>query len=78
MTDKEALKCFLNNLLEGYEKEHHLDNEWIKRLDLFVAYRRIMLFVILKDMLIGNNELCDSWKSQILEYPQYIGVYRMK
>lgn len=72
LMDQEALKYFLNNMLEGYEKENHLDNEWIMRLDLFIAYRRILLFTILKNMLLGNKELYDSWKGQILESPQYI------
>ncbi|WDV48175.1 phosphotransferase [Clostridiaceae bacterium M8S5] len=70
--DKEALKWCLTNILEGYEKEHHIDNEWIEKLDLFVAYRRILLFIILKGMLQGNKELYDSWKQQILNYPRYI------
>ena len=72
LTDKEALKRFLINLLEGYEKENHIDNAWTKRIDIFVFYRRLMLFVILKGLLESNKILYNSFKVQISEGPQYV------
>ena len=72
LEDKESLKRFLSTLLEGYRVENQIDNEWIKQLDLFVAYRRVMLFAMLKEMITNKKSLYDSWKGEIMKTPKYV------
>jgi Ser/Thr protein kinase RdoA (MazF antagonist) len=49
VTDREALHTFVRLLLEGYSRENSLSPEWIERLDVFIAYRRILLFTVMQD-----------------------------
>lgn len=65
--DAGALQRFLARFLLGYEREHHLDSQWLARLDLFVNYRRMLLFTVMQDWLDTNDEARESWKRMIRE-----------
>jgi hypothetical protein len=60
--------------MEGYEREHHLDLEWLRRLNLFIAYRRILMFIVLNDWIQSNPSLHASWKQMILSQPDVVGA----
>jgi Ser/Thr protein kinase RdoA (MazF antagonist) len=72
VSDMEAVKRFLNGFLAGYEREHHLDDEWLSRLDLFINYRRMLLFTVMQDWLDTRQDLKDGWKRMIRQEPQII------
>ena len=73
--DQEKLLGFLDLFLEGYECEHHLSSEWLDRLDLFVAYRRILLYTVMHGWIQSKPDLRASWKQMILTQPRVIGNY---
>lgn len=67
--DGSAVKRFFDGFLAGYEREHHLDSEWLARLDLFVNYRRMLLFTVMQDWLDTKPDAKESWKKMIREEP---------
>ena len=73
--DRERLLRFLDFFLEGYEREHHLSSEWLDRLDLFILYRRILLFIVMHGSIQSRPEAHASWKQMILSQPEVIGTY---
>jgi hypothetical protein len=44
--------------------------EW---LDLFIAYRRILIVTVMNDWIRSKPELHTSWKRMILSQPEIIG-----
>ena len=74
VSDRAKLLGFLDCFMEGYEREHHLAPEWLDRLDLFIAYRRILLFTAMYGWIQSKPEVLDSWKQMILSQPEMVGV----
>jgi len=73
--DREKLIRFLDLFLEGYEREHHLSWEWLERLDLFIAYRRILLYTVMHGWIPSKPDLHTSWKQMILTQPEVVGAF---
>jgi Ser/Thr protein kinase RdoA (MazF antagonist) len=73
--DREKLIAFLDLFLEGYEREHHLSREWLGRLDLFIAYRRILLYIVMYGGIRSKPDVHASWKRMILTQPEVIGAF---
>jgi len=74
MFDRAKLLGFLDCFMDGYEREHHLAPEWLDRLDLFIAYRRILLFTAMTGWIQSKPEVHASWKAMILDQPEVVGV----
>jgi Ser/Thr protein kinase RdoA (MazF antagonist) len=72
--DRTKLLRFLELFLEGYEREHHLPSEWLDRLDLFIAYRRILLFTVMQGWIRSQPGLYQSWRGMILTRPEVVGA----
>ena len=75
LRDREKLLGFLRCFMEGYEHENRLSAEWLNRLDLFIAYRRILLFIAMYDWVQSQPELGISWKQLILSPPELVGTW---
>jgi Ser/Thr protein kinase RdoA (MazF antagonist) len=60
--------------MQGYTREHDLPSEWLERLDLFIAYRRILLFTVMNDWIRSKPEWHASWKGMILSTPEVMGT----
>ncbi|MBN1310324.1 MAG: phosphotransferase [Anaerolineae bacterium] len=73
--NREKLHAFLKFFMEGYEREYHLSPEWMNRLDLFIAYRRILLFIVMNGWIKSQPELHTSWKQMILSHPEVVGDF---
>ena len=69
LRDKEALQRFYSAFLAGYERENHLDSEWLKRLGLFWQYRRLLLFTVMQDYLDANPSLKQGFLEAIHACP---------
>jgi amicoumacin kinase len=67
--DRDKLLRFAELFLEGYEREHHLPQAWLTRLDLFIAYRRILMFIVMYGQIASNPETLAGWKHMILTQP---------
>ncbi len=73
--NRERFHDFLACFMEGYARENHLSAEWLNRLDLFIAYRRILLFIVMYDWAKSKPELYASWKNMILSSPEVAGSF---
>jgi Ser/Thr protein kinase RdoA (MazF antagonist) len=75
--NREALVDFLRYLLEGYRQEYDLAPEWLDTLDLFIAYRRALLFIVMHGWIASQTEMHASWKRMILEAPEMLGEIKL-
>jgi Ser/Thr protein kinase RdoA (MazF antagonist) len=73
LEDRQKLMTFLKYFLEGYERENRLPGYWLKQLDLFIAYRRILLFIVMHGWIQSQPATHASWKKMILEAPAMVG-----
>jgi Ser/Thr protein kinase RdoA (MazF antagonist) len=73
--NREKLLRFLDLFMAGYEQEHHLSSEWLDRLDLFIAYRRMLMFTVMHGWIQSQPELHASWKRMILSQPKVVGSF---
>jgi len=73
--DHGKLLDFLNLFMEGYSSENRLSSELVDQLDLFIAYRRILLFTVMNNWIQSKPKLHASWKKMILSQPDIVGKY---
>lgn len=69
LTDAAPLREWLADFMAGYETENHLDPWWLGQLNLFIAYRRTLLFTVMQGWLQTQPETCARWKEMILTEP---------
>jgi amicoumacin kinase len=69
LEDAGILHFFLHHFMQGYETENHLDPAWLEKIDLFIEYRRILLFTVMQGWLSTQPEKYAQWKKMILEDP---------
>jgi Ser/Thr protein kinase RdoA (MazF antagonist) len=72
--DHDKLRAFFGHVLEGYERQHHLATEWLNRLDLFIAYRRLLLFTVMQGWIGAKPDWRASWKRMIQARPPVVGT----
>ncbi|MBN1371030.1 MAG: phosphotransferase [Anaerolineaceae bacterium] len=70
--DKTRLLEFLRCFKEGYDQENELAAEWWERLDLFIAYRRILLFTVMNGWISSRPSWLRSWKKMIAYQPEVV------
>jgi amicoumacin kinase len=73
VSDAGIIRHFLAAFMQGYETENHLDPIFLKEIDLFVSYRRILLFIAMRGWLATASEVRASWKAMILQEPPISG-----
>jgi Ser/Thr protein kinase RdoA (MazF antagonist) len=73
LENREKLMTFFQCFFEGYERENRLARFWLEQLDLFIAYRRILLFIVMYGWIQSQPETHASWKKMILESPEIVG-----
>jgi amicoumacin kinase len=64
--DPLAARRFLVHFMEGYQTENQLDRAWLAQLDLFINYRRALLFTVMQDWIETKPELHARWKNMVL------------
>ncbi|NSW53924.1 MAG: phosphotransferase [Anaerolineae bacterium] len=74
LVSRAPVDAFLDPFLAGYREEQPLANFWVDQLDLFIAYRRTLLFTVMQDWLAQNPEARAMWKEMILTSPPIIGL----
>lgn len=62
-----VFKSFYQHFMEGYEREHHLDSVYLEHLDLFINYRRMLMYTLSQQWLEHEPEQRASWKKMIAE-----------
>ncbi len=68
--NKEPIKRYFDHFINGYEKENHIDEFWLKQIDTFINYRRLMLFTCMQGYLSQNKELENNFLNMIKEAPE--------
>jgi Ser/Thr protein kinase RdoA (MazF antagonist) len=69
----DKLEAFLGYFMQGYRRENDLPLEWLRHLDLFFAYRRIMSFIVMNNWIRSRPKLYRTWKRLILTQPEILG-----
>ena len=67
--DRDKLRFFYDAFMSGYRREYDLGSEWLDRLDLFIQYRRLLLFTVMQGYLSRRAPERQSWKQMILTAP---------
>jgi amicoumacin kinase len=70
--NQRAVQSFLSAFRKGYEEENLLDEFWWQQLDLFIHYRRTLLFCVMQDWMESNPTARNSWKRMILNPPPVV------
>ncbi len=72
LVDAVPLRAFLESFMQGYETENHLDPFWLDQIDLFISYRRLLLFTVMQGWLGTKPDLRASWNAMIMEEPRLV------
>lgn len=67
--NREYLINFLKEFLKGYYQENDLSRDWLNLLDLFFAYRRILLYTVMESWRKSKPGLQKSWREMIINCP---------
>ena len=73
LVDQSKLREFVRIFMEGYLREYPLDPARLEQLDLFIAYRRTLLFIVMHGWISSQPEMHAGWKRMILEEPEVAG-----
>lgn len=68
------IRIFKDAFLAGYRQENELPPEVEGAIELFVAYRRLLLFTVMEEWLSAKPEIRDSMKKLIREEPRVLGM----
>ncbi len=71
--DQQKLREFVRIFMDGYRSQYLLNPAWLEYLDLFIAYRRILLFIVMHGWISSQPEMHAAWKRMILEEPEVAG-----
>jgi Ser/Thr protein kinase RdoA (MazF antagonist) len=72
LVDGAPLRVFLEAFMQGYETENHLDSFWLGQVNLFISYRRLLLFTVMQGWLGTKPDLRAAWKAMIMEEPSLV------
>jgi Ser/Thr protein kinase RdoA (MazF antagonist) len=70
--NKEPIQRYFNEFINGYETENHIEDFWLKQIDTFINYRRMLLFTCMQGYLNQNTELKNGFLSMIKEAPDIV------
>ena len=76
--NKEALLRFVSYMLKGYYKECEMPNDALNTIDLFISYRRLLLFTVMQDWLKTKPDMLNSWKKMVIEKPPVFELIRKR
>lgn len=65
ISNKEVLYHFYENFLKGYRTENELDEFWLGQLDVFLEYRRLLLYTVLQDWLSNDVNANEAFLNMI-------------
>jgi Ser/Thr protein kinase RdoA (MazF antagonist) len=68
--NKEPIKRYFDEFLNGYESEVHLEDFWLTQIDTFINYRRLLLFTCMQGYLDTNEQLKNGFIAKIKEPPE--------
>lgn len=69
VTDIDPLIKFLATFVRGYRIENDLPDFWLEQIDLFINYRRLLLYTVMQDWLNKTAKYRSSWRKMIFQEP---------
>ena len=69
LTDSGALSHFVSHILKGYRRECEFPVQSLDDVELFISYRRALLFTVMQDWLKTAPRQFESWKRMTIEQP---------
>lgn len=66
VSDQAAINWFTGRLLEGYAQENDLNGDILGSIELFIGYRRALLYTVMEGWLNENPPIKASWKRMTL------------
>jgi Ser/Thr protein kinase RdoA (MazF antagonist) len=69
MSDLHKLEDFLVAFRKGYLEEYLFPQDWVEKLNILIAYRRILLYTVMYGWISSNKYRRDTWKKMILTQP---------
>jgi Ser/Thr protein kinase RdoA (MazF antagonist) len=69
----DKLEEFLGAFMQGYQRENDLSLDWLRHLDLFISYRRILLYLVMTGWIHSQPKLHKTWRQLILSPPVILG-----
>ena len=73
ITDATRLKQFFDSFLSGYEQENHLSDFWYDKFNLFINYRRLLLYSVMEDWINTKPDL-KAGMIQLIQNPPKISL----
>ena len=70
--NRDALTFFVDALLKGYREAMDVPGDFLDQVELFIAYRRALLFTVMGDWLASQPELFAAWKRRVLDEPKVL------
>lgn len=70
--NKEPIKRYFDEFIKGYETENHIDDFWLKQIDTFINYRRLILFTCMQGFINQNADLKNGFLSMIKDTPDIV------
>lgn len=68
--NKEPLKAYFHHFINGYETENHIENFWLDQIDVFLNYRRLLLFTCMQNNLNRNSQRKNQFLTMIKNSPE--------
>lgn len=74
MTNQEVIKRFYDSFLKGYETESHITTYWLDKMELFLNYRRLLLFTVMQGWMEQDEAARNSFLERI-QNPVHLEIY---
>lgn len=71
ITNLKFIEHFLEVFIEGYRKENFIDEVFIKQINIFINYRRLLVYVSMENYLNKNQQLKDGFLDMIKNPPKF-------
>lgn len=65
ITDIDILKRFYSHFLKGYLTENYIDGFWLRKLGIFLEYRRLLLYTVMQDWLSNDKDADKAFRDMI-------------
>ena len=73
MHDEGALLRFASHLIKGYRREMDFSDESWEAVEMFITYRRGLLFTFMHDWL-KTQPVYESWRRMVFDKPPVISL----
>lgn len=66
--DRRFPAYFIDRFMNGYEQFNHMPSSWMDKMELFLSYRRVILFTATYNSLQQNADHFNMWRKRIMSH----------